>query len=191
MIRATVSPALPAGAETMKRIIRFGQSASDSGCAPAPVPVASATAKLKARRRTGVSSRHESLSARFLAAVRRASDLQQLPGVLAIDFALVLRRKPELLGQLDALRLERFERWRVGAEDEVVGADRFQRAARARNPIAGRFQVHHLQVVARLVGDGHWLVGAGEKDLVTERGGINQAADHLAKSPPRMGGEPP
>ena len=115
--------------------------------------------------------------------------LQKLLGVLVVDLVLLLGREPELVDQVDALLLEHEQRRRVGAEQEMIDADGVDRAARAGRMIAGRFQIHHLQVMQRLVLDQHRLVGAEEERLVLQAIGIVHAPDHLADAAAEMGAD--
>src|SRR5262245_11206507 len=75
------------------------------------------------------------------------SYFQETLRVLIIHLVLLLRRQADLVDQIDALLLEDEQRRRIGAEDEMVGTDGVEGAARARRVVAGRFQVHHLQIV--------------------------------------------
>ena len=65
--------------------------------------------------------------------------------------------------------LHRLERRGVGAEDEMVDADSFQRTPCRRDVIAGRLQIHLLQIMARRMLDQHRLVGAEEEGLISCR----------------------
>src|SRR6266700_4654583 len=79
----------------------------------------------------------------------RSSELQEFLGVLAVDLVLVRGRKAHFVDQVHTLLLEHEQRRGIGAEDEAVGPDRLEGAARRGRMIAGRFQVHHLEVLAR------------------------------------------
>src|SRR5262249_21841615 len=86
-----------------------------------------------------------------------ASQLQQLPGVLIVDLVLLLRRQAELVDEIDAFPLEHEQRRRVSPEEEMINPDRVNGAARTRRMIAGRLEIHHLQIMQRLVLDHHRL----------------------------------
>src|SRR5262249_13002590 len=118
-----------------------------------------------------------------------ALQLQQLLRVLVVDLVLLLRREAELVDEVDALALEHEQRWRVGAEQEMIDPDRVDGAARARRMIAGRFEIHHLEVVQRLVLDQHRLVGAEEERLLLQPVGVVHAPDHLADAAADVGAD--
>ena len=66
-----------------------------------------------------------------------ALNLQKPLGVPGIDLGLIGGLQADFLDDLDALLLEHLQWRRIGAEDEMVGADRFEGAARRRRVIAG------------------------------------------------------
>jgi hypothetical protein len=61
-----------------------------------------------------------------------------------------------------------------------------ERTTRSRRMIAGRFKVHHLEIMARRVPDYHRLIGPEEIGLVLPPIGIIHTADHLADSAPQV-----
>src|SRR4029077_16899434 len=65
------------------------------------------------------------------------SNLQKPLGVAGIDFGLVRRRQSDLLDHFDALPLQHLQRRCVGAENKVIGPDRFAGAPLRRRMIAG------------------------------------------------------
>ena len=96
---------------------------------------------------------------------------------------------PSLLMRSTPSRLSTNSGGRVGAEDEMVDPDRVERAASRRRVVAGRFEIHHLQVMQRLVLDQHRLVGAEEERLLLQPVGIVHAPDHLADAAAEMGAD--
>src|SRR5580692_11796009 len=107
----------------MKRMMRLGHlSSSASLCARAPV--ASSGSRLSKARRL-----------RFIT----ASQLQELPGILVIDFVFVFGRQAHLIDEFDAFFFQH-KQWRgIRTEDEVIGAHSFESATGARNRVTGRF----------------------------------------------------
>src|SRR3984893_16241883 len=89
-------------------------------------------------------------------------NLQELRRVAAKYLALVIRMQVQVLDYGNARALEHLERRSVGAENEAIGADGFERAARRRHVIAGRFQLHHFEIMAGRMLDQHRLVGTEE-----------------------------
>jgi hypothetical protein len=66
------------------------------------------------------------------------------------------------------------------SEDELVHPDGIQRPSRSRRPVAGRFDIHHLEVVAGRVLDQHRFKGAKEIGLLLQIVSVVHAPDHLA-----------
>src|SRR4051812_11421181 len=95
-------------------------------------------------------------------------ELQELLCIFIIDLVLLLRRQTDLLDEVDAFFLEHEQGRRVRSKNEVVLAHGVEGTARRRRVVAGGFQIHHFEIMQRLMLNQHRLVGAEEERLILQ-----------------------
>src|SRR6185437_13552464 len=89
-------------------------------------------------------------------------ELQQPRGIAAHHLVALIRRHADLIHHLKTLHLERDQRRRIGAEDEMLGAHGLETHFGGERGVARGIEIHHLEVMAGRVLDQHRLVAAEE-----------------------------
>src|SRR6516162_9251385 len=123
---------------------------------------------------------------RYRSSEHALPQLQQSRRIAAHDLLPLLAGHPDAVHHLEAFPLEWDQRRRIGAEQEMLGADRLEAHLRRQRRVARRIEIHHPQIVAGRMLDQPRLVRTEEEGEIREIVGIVHAADDLAETAAEM-----